>query len=241
MPIPPTKPQRGFTLMETVIAIGVIALLITGFVAVFAPAVEGIRRSISAEEANRLTSTLEQELVTVRQGQLPANPKTGFEKGFQWILQSNLANTAVVVYQYRGAPNSNRPDDTPTPVPSAQGIPGRDFITVSMVRRVDDPSLAQDLEALEGRPFVVRLTQLIYDPNGALIRNPNANQIADPKNPGQAFTQSDPYPEAVIAFAADFYSLPNRSPAYLRSAGFQTYFNTRMTRPMFTRNLAIRR
>ena len=50
--------------METVIAIGVLAVLLTGFMIVFAPAAAGIRKSINVQEADRLASTLEQELVT---------------------------------------------------------------------------------------------------------------------------------------------------------------------------------
>ena len=88
--------RTGFTLMETVIAIGVIALLITGFVAVFAPAVQGIRRSISSEEANRLTSTLEQELVTLRSGQQPSAATSGFAKAFDWINGSGNETTALL-------------------------------------------------------------------------------------------------------------------------------------------------
>ena len=62
---------EGFTLMETVIAIGVLAVLLTGFLAVFTPAAQGIRRSISSQQADRLASTLEIELTTSRLGQAP--------------------------------------------------------------------------------------------------------------------------------------------------------------------------
>ena len=46
--------RGGFTLMETVIAIGVLAVLLTAFLAVFTPAAQGIRKAISAEDADRL-------------------------------------------------------------------------------------------------------------------------------------------------------------------------------------------
>jgi prepilin-type N-terminal cleavage/methylation domain-containing protein len=41
--------HRGFTLLETVIAIGVLAVLLTGFIIVFAPAAEGIKKSINVQ------------------------------------------------------------------------------------------------------------------------------------------------------------------------------------------------
>ncbi len=236
----PNLIRKGFTLMETVIAIGVIALLITGFVAVFAPAVDGIRRSISAEEANRLTSTLERELVTLRSGQQPIEATAGFTKAFDWILNSNDSTNALVIYQYRGDTNSLRPDNTPRPYIGTGGRAGRDFITISMVRRIGDSLLTEDLRSLEGRPLVVRTTQLVYDDDGALVRG-NAGIIANPKGGGEPVTTAESYPEAVLAFAAEFYSIPSRDPQYLAGGAFEDYFDNRMSRPMFTRNLAVRR
>jgi type II secretory pathway pseudopilin PulG len=40
--------RAAFTLTETVIAIGVLAVVLTGFIAVFTPAAQGIRRAISS-------------------------------------------------------------------------------------------------------------------------------------------------------------------------------------------------
>jgi prepilin-type N-terminal cleavage/methylation domain-containing protein len=56
------KQPRGFTLVETVIAMGIIAVMITAFLAAFAPAVTSIRKSISSKDVNRLASTLEYEM-----------------------------------------------------------------------------------------------------------------------------------------------------------------------------------
>ena len=50
--------QSGFTLLETVIAIGVLAVLLTAFMYAFGPAMSGIRRAINIQEADRLASTL---------------------------------------------------------------------------------------------------------------------------------------------------------------------------------------
>ena len=54
-----SRVRDGFTLMETVIAIGVLALLLTGFLAVFAPATAGIRKAVSIQEADRLAFALQ--------------------------------------------------------------------------------------------------------------------------------------------------------------------------------------
>jgi hypothetical protein len=48
------------------------------------------------------------------------------------------------------------------------------------------------------------------------------------------------YKEAVIAFTAEFHSVPTKSIAYLTSTTFTTRFGT-ANKPIFTRNLAVRR
>nr|MCU0750470.1 type II secretion system GspH family protein [Akkermansiaceae bacterium] len=146
-----TQFKRAFTLLETVIAIGVLAVLLTGFMIVFAPAAAGIKKSISVQEADRLASTLEQELVTLRKGQetgletKPSASYTGFDKAFSWIMKSNEAGEALLIYQYRGKmPNSaadlRTDDQTPIPVADIRDkVPGKDYVVQAMVRRKSDP------------------------------------------------------------------------------------------------------
>ena len=110
--------SRGFTVFETVIAIGVLAVLLTGFMVVFTPAAEGIRKSINVQQADRMASTLEQELVTLRSEPFT----TGFNKAFTWIENKNKDKDALLVYQYRGSMTTLRDDKTPTPVPSVTGL-----------------------------------------------------------------------------------------------------------------------
>jgi prepilin-type N-terminal cleavage/methylation domain-containing protein len=228
---------RGFSLIETVIAIGVLAVLLTGFMIVFAPAAAGIRRAISIQEADRLASTVEQELVTYRSGD-PGN--TGFEKAFQWIKESNSANTALMVYQYRGSLSAKRPDGTPDPVTdAADKVAGRDYAVKTMLRRKNDPEFIKDLPAVEGGVYLVKCTQLVYNNQGELI--PGAEgQIKDPKPEGAPSDNADLYPEAVIAFNAEFYALPGRNESYITGAAFTNFFNN-PKKPVFTRNLAVRR
>lgn len=229
--------KGGFTLMETVIAIGVLAVLITAFMAVFGPAAAGIRRAINTQEADRLASTLERELVSLRPGQDGPGINTGFDKAFEWIASSNTATDAVFVYQYRGNPNSLRSDGTATPVANRAGEPGRDFIVQPMVRRLSDNLFLEDVAALEGAIFVVRTTQLVFN-NGELQAG-TAGQIVDPYGGGPA-ASADAYPEAFIAFAAEFHSLPANNPSYFQGGAFTQRFNN-LRNPVFTRNLAVRR
>ena len=233
----PSQParKRGFSLIETVIAIGVLAVLLTGFMIVFAPAAAGIRKSINVQEADRLATTLEQELVTFRTGDQGVN---GFGKAFTWIKESNAASNALLIYQYRGSLSSKRPDGTPEPVPTISNkLPGKDYTLQTMVRRKSDPKFLQDLNAIEGGVYVVKCTQLVF--NAGELKPGTAGQIVDPKNPGTQAASADAYPEAVIAFAAEFYALPSKSPAYITNRLTQTFPN--LKNPVFTRNLAVRR
>lgn len=246
MKTPSLSFKRAFSLIETVIAIGVLAVLLTGFMIVFAPAAAGIKKSINAQEADRLASTLEQELVTSR----GSDPKPGFNKAFEWLRDSNTSNadTALLVYQYRGSLSSTRTDGTPEPVSDASGKrPGVDYSVISMVRRKSDTLFTADMTALEGGVYVAKCKQLVFDSSGQLIagtagqiKNPKPNSTPpDPAYQAGPFANPDLYPEAVIAFSAEFYSVPGKRSGYFTSA-FATAFPN-LKNPVFTRNLAVRR
>lgn len=239
---------RAFTLLETVIAIGVLAVLLTGFMVVFAPAAAGIRQSINVEQADRLATALEKEMGTFRRGDEAGLTSgkasyTGFDKAFDWLLKSGRVGDAILVYQYRGRLANLRADGTPEPETDVRGkLPGEDYILVPMARRRSDSRFAQDLAAVEGGVYLVRCTQLgFFGAAGAGLTSGTIGQIRDPKGTaGSTFTDPDQFPEAVVAFSADFYMLPSKSEGYFSSAAFNTLF-TNARRPVFTRNLAVRR
>lgn len=239
------KRPSGFTLLETVIAIGVLSVLLTGFIVVFTPAAQGIRKSINVQEADRLASALEQEMVTPRQGD---GYKTGFEKAFKWIRTSNAAADSVVVYQYRGKlGGTSRPEGTPEPVANIKGkLPGEDYVVVPMARCLSDTNanteFKKDLAAVEGGVYLVKCTQLVFSTasGGGLILG-TAGKIADPKGATTGtITTTDDYPEAVVAFAADFHTLPAKTESFFNGPAFTKAFTNAKT-PVFTRNLAVRR
>ena len=230
----------AFTLTETVIAIGVLAVLLTGFIAVFTPAAQGIRRSISSEQADRLTTTLENELATLRIGQETPEPATGFNKAFDWIQKGNTVATAIFVYQYRGDPaGTPRADGTPPPKLTITGVPGKDYIVQSMARRLSDPQLENDLKAIEGSVFFVKTTQLVFAAGELKPGTPGKIMNAD--TPATEATDAAAYKEAVIAFSAEFHNVPTKSIAYLKSPAFTARYTSTTNKPIFTRNLAVRR
>lgn len=231
---------KAFTLTETVIAIGVLAVLLTGFIAVFTPAAQGIRRSISSEQADRLTTTLEMELATLRKGQETPDPTTGFDKAFNWIKSGNTPANAIFAYQYRADPKATpRADGTPPPKVAITGEPGKDYIVQSMARRLGDTEFENDLKAIEGSVFFVKPTQLVFA--AGELKPGTAGKIMNADTPPTEAADTATYKEAVIAFSAEFHNVPTKSIAYLKSTTFATRFNSTTNKPIFTRNLAVRR
>jgi prepilin-type N-terminal cleavage/methylation domain-containing protein len=256
----PTSPRRqaGFTLLETVIAIGVLAVLLTGFLIVFTPAAEGIRKSINIEQADRMATALEQEIGRLRVPISTPPTATGFAKAFDWIKDSNKEAKAILVYQYRGNldPTKQRADGTALPMVDIAGkLPGKDYTVIPMVRLKDDPKLFQsgqddqgDLAAIEGATYLVKCKQLIITKDNEMVAgkigeivNPKPKPDPDTEPPYNAgpFNSAAEYPEAIIAFQADFYLLPEKNAAYVKSNTFTTRFQN-LNKPVFSRNLAVR-
>lgn len=237
-PIRLRKTKAGFTLVEVVIALGILVVMITGFMAVFGPAARTIKKTLSTDEASRLQATLELELRTVREGRerrrYQGDP---FQKAIDWIAQSEQQGETIIIYKYRAIPGQFRNDGTLAPADRTLAISGRDFLVQPMVRRLSDPLFEEDLQAVEGRIFFVKLRQLVYEGQGLRVTD-EPGTIVDPNVPGQDFAQNpQSYPEAVIAFEAEYYSLPTKTFAYLTNAFDPANF----TRPIFSRNLVVRR
>jgi prepilin-type N-terminal cleavage/methylation domain-containing protein len=229
--------SRGFTLLETVIAIGVLAVLLSAFLGVFGPATRGIRRAISTQEADRLTSALVSELSTRREGTQTTDYTSGFDKGFNWIKDASASDKTLFVYQYRANPSAQlRSDGSMTPYTSTDGVAGKDFIVQPMVRQRSDSMLAEDLAVLEGRVFAVKPTQLVFN-QGALTPG-TAGTIADPET-GSSVSNSASYSGSVIAFSAEFLDVPSNAPAFLKTGG--AFDLAKLKNPLFSRNLAVNR
>jgi len=229
---------KGFTLVETVIAIGILVVLLTGFLAVFGPAARTIKKTLSIDEASRLQDTLLLELTTIRDGaefqRFQGDP---FLKAINWVAQSEEPGETILIYKYRALPGQERPDGSLAPAGRQLAVSGSDFIIVPQVRRLSDPLVEEDLQSVEGRVFFVKLRQLIFGDNGLRVSE-RQGEIVAPYRPGQNLAANpQAYPEAVVAFQAEYFSLPSTSINFLR----QAFDPNNFTRPIFTRNLSVRR
>ena len=231
--------RSGFTLMETVIAIGVLAVLLTAFIGVFGPAAVGIRKALSGQEADRLTNAVIQEMTNLREGQ--KNTYTSaFDKAFVQIQKSNTPENALMVYQYRGSLTNQRPDGSAQPVPTIKGIPGQDYVVQPMMRALNDPNLQDDVAAVEGKIYVVKCTQLTVDPQSTAEYKPGRPGVIVNPDTGDTVQSSADYNSAVILFDAEFYSVSSNNISYLTGPAFKSKF-PKFSNPVLSRNLSVQR
>lgn len=232
----------GFTLMESVIAIGVVAVLLTTFLAVFGPATQGIRRAISIQEADRLVSALEREMQVLRADD-PDTYNTAFDKAFDWIANAGDDTKAIFLYNYKGDPSSIT-DGVMDAYDGDGGEPGKEYVLQASVRRKGDQRMDDELEAVSGPIYYVNMRQLVFS-NDGLVVSDQAGSIVDPHSTGSKAADPDQYPEAVIAFAAEFYALKSSSKNYIDNLDLKDNDGDgnpdSLGRPLFSRNLAVRR
>ena len=237
--------KPGFTLVETAIAMGMVAVMISSFMVVFGPALEGIDKSLSAKEADRLTNALELELNVLRNGETYG---TTFDKSFWWIKQSTQnSKNPVLIYQYRGNPNSVRTDGTLNPYAynaTNPGIPGVNYVIQTSVRRLNDTFHNSKIQAelapgvLEGKVYYARLTQLRYNTDGEMVDTTSPNNITNlyPSHDNRVgpvnYTE-----DAVLPFRAQFYEVKPPLWSYIDA----TWSVANVGNPVITKNMAVMR
>jgi len=242
--------RKGFSLVEVVIAIGIVAVLLTTFMTVFGPAQKNINTALGVAEANRLVSTLENEMAILRPGEEDDYNSSAFEKSFQWIRDSSAEASAIVVYQYQALPGTLNSDGTLqaaniATVNGAQSLPGVDYITQTVARRLDkaDPALlTAELSPgiVQGKVYAVRMTQLIQAtaPDSGLILGA-PNQIENPVGSTPLIpTDSADYKDAHITLQVEFFPLNNNLEAYVTGGAWEF---AKLGTPVATQNIAVRR
>ena len=225
---------RGFTLVETVITIGIVATLLTAFFAFFGFAGKSLRESINGREADRLVNALDRELSILRSGETDVDITTAFEKAYAWIDGSSRDNGYIFVYNYHGNPGSLRADGTPEPDPDGTGT----VLTpvVRFVTSTPPTEMSDDLEAVTGPVFFVKTTQLVYREGDLELGEPGVVPPHEGQSPLPSGTGAEAYPEGTLAFQADFYLLASNSEDYI-----QQFTPENLRRPIFSRRMAVLR
>ncbi len=251
--------KKGFTLLEVVIALGVVALLLTSFLTVFGPATAAVQRGTSTDEAERLSESLNQSLQEYNVNDptaTPAGELSPFEIAFQNLSNIQTATSiGFLVFDYQANPASldGRQMAPVTEAPAGEILRANDTFTHQTI--VFDQSQATALarnylEAAKNQVFLVQIKQLVYSNDGELMESDSTGGLTGMRpDGGGGYTvyasSSMPggtgiYPEAVIAYQANFYLLPSNDPLYISRLTAEVVAE-KLGSPVFSRNMAVLR
>lgn len=239
--------RGGFTLVETLLAIGLVGVLLSLFLVVFVPARGMIRQALARQEAERITTVLRTELNTLRGSQqasqtaqtsTPTSFITPFDKAFYWMQKCDKPGTAIVIFSYRADTREGlRPDGTYPPLPANQNQPNGHSQLVTIACPMDDPVHSKEIKDAVGNVFVVRMTELEQQPNGSFKVAPKPGTIKGAQSPERfIIEENNNLRGAIVYYRADFYIMAPPNPARYKNKPWK-----RLGRPAFSANLTFRR
>jgi len=222
----------GFSIIEVVIAIGIVAILLTGVLAVMTPAQRSISNNLDKRNVKLIKDTLQRELTILRVNQT-MDYDSVFEKNVAWMLDSDFAgrttgkgnkNQLILIYSYRGDLSTTpHADGTLMPYTKSSGTHGKDFIIQTVCRNAGDTNSLYSTEihsnTIEGNIYAVRMRQMIINPQGQLelterIDSKFKDQLVESnKNGGYTIRTDDldNYTAAALTVQVDFYILPSNN------------------------------
>lgn len=252
--------RSGFTLVETVLAIGVVGVLLAVFVAMFYPARTIVQAALTVQEADRVVNALTNELEVVRKPERATSGAristanryvSSFDKAFYWMRNTATPATTILIYSYRGDLSKPlRDDGTFAVLENNTYVPGQDSVLITTACLATNQDRWEDLKYSEGPIFAVKMTQFVISPDTQRMKYvlaPKHAGIHHPYNPKTEFRKPedyvyDPnnkqYPAwgAEVIYMAEFYQVHSRDPRSLRNLTWEQF-----KKPVFSRNLVFRR
>ncbi len=239
---------RGFTLMETLLAVALVGVLVSIFLTVFLPARGMVRQALTRQESERITGILRAEMSTLRADEMASASQkkssfgkylSAFDKSFFWMLRSKNPSSSVVIFSYRADTSKPaRADGSFPAVPAAKSIPGVNSQLVTIACPMDDVVHRKDIRDAVGPVFLVRMTQLIPKENGEFRLAKQPGTIGGASSP-DSYVSSENERDAwggVVFFRADFFLMTPPDPARYRGRPW-----SKLGRPLFSANLSFRR
>ncbi len=239
---------RGFTLMETLLAVALVGVLISIFLTVFLPARGMVRNAITRQQSERITGILRTEMSTLRDDETAQSAQKhsssskyicAFDKAFYWLQKSSSPSTSIVIFSYRADTSKSRRADGSYPaVPAARSVPGLNSQLVTMACPMDDPIHKNDIKDAVGDVFLVKMTQLVSAGNGTYKLAARPGTMQGGRNP-ESFVSGENDEEAwggVVFYRADFYLMSPPDPARYRGRPW-----AKLGRPVFSANLSFHR
>ncbi len=244
--------RRGFTLMETVVAVGIVGILLAIFIAMFIPAKQMVRAALTRQESERIENALRTELAMLHPHEQAlvgtakstfGNYVNAFDKAYYWMQRTKSPSTAIVLYTYRADLNrAQRADGSFPPASGDKSVPGMNSVVTSTACLMNDPVRKNDLRHAVGPVFLVRMTQLLPQADGSYKLSREPGVISSPKghkieSPDRFFSDQPENPwGANVMYRADFYLMnPPNADRYKKKTWAQ------LGQPVFSRNLSFRR
>lgn len=242
------KIRQGFTIMETLLAIGIISMLLGIFMTLFLPAKNMVRASIAKGESERITSVLHSEMMTLRDNEMASDSATesygdqyisGFDKAFDWLTKSTVPRTSIVIFSYRADVSKDIRDDGTYPaVKLNANVPQQQHKLVTMACPLDSILHREDIKHAVGPVFLVRMNHLEEKPNGTFELVDRPGYVRGGNSPLDYVSSPNDTESwgGYLLFRADFFMLSPPDPArYSRRTWEQ------MGQPIFSTTLSIRR
>lgn len=238
--------RRGFTLMETLLAIALVGVLLSIFLTVFVPAKGMVRQALTRQESERITGVLRAEMSTLRADETakgtsssPTQYLTPFDKAFYWMQKSKSPHTAIVIYTYRADTTKGmRADGSYPAIPLAKSIPGKNTQLTTMVCPMDDPLHRDEIKDAVGPVFIVCMTQLEDKGNGDFKLAGTPGVISGANSPDKycSAPDSDNAWGGAVFYRADFYLMSPPNPARYKNKSWRA-----LGRPLFSANMSFHR
>lgn len=242
------KRFRGFTLMETLLAIALVGVMLSIFLTVFVPARGLVRRALTRQESERITGVLRAEMNTLRADELAEKGATTssenkylttFDKGFHWLRKCARPSSAIVVFSYRAdLSKSARPDGTYPAVAAGRSVPGQDVQLMTIACPMDDPVHRDDIRDAVGPVFLVKMTQLQLKGEGE-YRMVNAPGVISGATSPEKYVSSPGKADAwggAVFCRADFYHMSPPNPSRYKGKSWE-----KLGAPLFSANLSFHR
>ncbi|MBR5213817.1 MAG: type II secretion system protein [Akkermansia sp.] len=227
----------GFTLMETLLAMALVATLVSIFLVVFVPARGMVQKSLAQQDADRLVGVLKAEIKTVRADERTSGKgsadkySNGFDKGFYWLLKTRSPESAIVIFSYReDLTKAPGPDGTRPAIPARESVPGETSNLVTIACPIDDKVHRKHIRDAVGPVFLVSMTQLEFK-GGEWKPNTNPGVITGGGSPEDYIRNcaNRVLGGPCIFYRADFYLLNTPNPNVVKNKKWN-----KLGRPIFS-------
>lgn len=239
---------RGFTLMETLLAIALVGALLSIYLTVFVPARGMVRQALTRQDAERIVGNLRAEMNTLRPGEIASEAAvtsskgkyvSTFDKAFHMVQASAKPSTSYVIFSYRADTSQNPGNANYYPsTPASKSVPGSNCELVTAVGPMNDKRIQSCMKDAVNSVFLVKLTQLVDNGNGTFTALRKPGVIRNASSP-EKYVSSEGEEETwggVVFCRADFYLLSPPNPARYRRKTWD-----RMGKPIFSANVSFHR